>query len=53
MLHALLHFGLYALLCLAPAGILLPVRWLDREPDNGVVHEQGDDQDPDIMPAAA
>lgn len=56
MLQALLHFGLYLGLCAAPAFILLPLRYLDREPSNEIVHEQpGDDQDqePDGMLTAA
>jgi hypothetical protein len=43
MLHALLHFGLYAAWCASPALILLPVRRLDREPRNEIRHDQGDD----------
>lgn len=45
----LLHVLLYALLCAAPALVLLPVRWLDRPPSNETIHEQPseDDQDHD------
>jgi hypothetical protein len=44
----LLHVLLYALLCAAPALILLPLRWLDREPRNETTLEQpGGDQDHD------
>jgi hypothetical protein len=55
----LLHALLYALLCLAPALVLLPVRILDRAPRNEVTHEQpgedDDERDPGagIVPAAA
>ncbi len=37
ILHVLLYIGL----CASPALILLPVRWLDREPDNAITHESG------------
>lgn len=48
MLHALYHALLYALWCVAPAAILIPLRILDRPPRNEVTHESGgDDQDRD------
>lgn len=55
MLHIVLDVLLYALPCLAPALILLPVRVLDREPENEIVHEQpgGGEQEPDGLLAAA
>jgi hypothetical protein len=43
----LLHALLYALLCAAPALILLPLRYLDRPPSNEIRHESGDDTEGD------
>lgn len=42
-LALILHVLLYALLCLTPALILIPLRIIDRDPAN----EIGDEQDPD------
>lgn len=36
----MLHVLLYCLLCLVPALILLPLRFLDREPRNETAQEQ-------------
>lgn len=51
----MLHVLLYIALCCLPALVLLPLRILDREPDNEISHEQQDEprQDPDEMLAAA
>jgi hypothetical protein len=54
----LLHVLLYALLCAAPALILIPLRFLDRPPRNEVTHESGDDTEdgrdgPVLLRAAA
>ena len=50
----LLHVFLYSLLCSAPALILIPLRILDREPSNEIIHEQDDrDGDSAEMRAAA
>jgi hypothetical protein len=35
-----LHVLLYVALCCLPALILIPLRILDREPSNEIVHEQ-------------
>lgn len=51
----IIHVLLYALLCAAPALILLPLRLLDREPPNEITHESGDEEkrEPDGLLAAA
>ena len=59
----ILHVLLYALLCLVPALVLLPLRILDRHPRNEITDEQDpgdgrpedDERDPGagIAPAAA
>jgi hypothetical protein len=39
----MIHVVVYVLLCLVPALILLPLHFLDREPDNANTQEQGAD----------
>lgn len=50
-MHPVPHVLLYAALCLLPALILLPLRFLDREPRNEIRQEQPDDEDRDPGPA--
>jgi hypothetical protein len=49
------HVLLWAVLCLLPALILIPLRVLDREPQNEIAHESDDEgkRDPDGPLAAA
>jgi hypothetical protein len=46
MLHALVLIAL----CCAPALVLLPLRFLDREPSNEIAHESSDDRERDPEP---
>jgi hypothetical protein len=50
----MLHVVLYCLLPIVPGLVLLPLRFLDREPSNELTQEQdGDERDPGPLAAAA